>query len=70
MREAIELTIVTVPSVVCTRLDAHRGYRAIGIPLWWFGIVVLVGGLRKTCLVIYLFGVSVSLLLLFLAIRC
>ncbi|GAA5963078.1 hypothetical protein JCM3765_001760 [Sporobolomyces pararoseus] len=53
---ALTYLLGLIPTIVCTRLDAHRGYRAIGIPLWWFGIVVLVGGLRKTCLVIYLFG--------------
>ncbi|GAA5919579.1 hypothetical protein JCM1841_001024 [Sporobolomyces salmonicolor] len=45
-----------IPTIACTRLDASRGWRALGLPLWWFGVVVLVGGLRKTCLVIYLFG--------------
>ncbi|GAA6022365.1 hypothetical protein JCM11491_003236 [Sporobolomyces phaffii] len=53
---ALTYLLGLIPTIVCTRLDAHRGFRAIGIPLWWFGIVVLVGGLRKTCLVIYLFG--------------
>ncbi|GAA6060524.1 hypothetical protein JCM10212_005605 [Sporobolomyces blumeae] len=53
---ALTYLLGLIPTIVCTRLDAHRGYRAIGIPLWWFGVVVLVGGLRKTCLVIYLFG--------------
>ncbi|GAA5978182.1 hypothetical protein JCM11641_001127 [Rhodosporidiobolus odoratus] len=45
-----------IPTIVCAVLDKHRAFRAIGIPLWWFGTVVAVGGFGKTCLVIYLFG--------------
>ncbi|GAA6002272.1 uncharacterized protein JCM10292_000839 [Rhodotorula paludigena] len=45
-----------IPTIVCAVLDKARGWRAFGIPLWWFGTVVAVGGLGKTCLVIYLFG--------------
>ncbi|GAA5869662.1 hypothetical protein JCM8547_005100 [Rhodosporidiobolus lusitaniae] len=45
-----------IPTIVCTILDKHRGYRAIGIFFWWFGPVVALGGWGKTCLVIYLFG--------------
>ncbi|GAA5838925.1 hypothetical protein JCM11251_003738 [Rhodosporidiobolus azoricus] len=45
-----------IPTIVCTVLDKHRGYRAIGIFFWWFGITVAAGGWGKTCLVIYLFG--------------
>ncbi|GAA5899391.1 hypothetical protein JCM6882_009106 [Rhodosporidiobolus microsporus] len=45
-----------IPTIVCTVLDKHRGYRAIGIFFWWFGITVAMGGFGKTCLVIYLFG--------------
>lgn len=51
-----------VPTIVACRLDLNRGYRAIGLFFWWFGTVVAVGGLRKTCLVIYLFGDSRQLL--------
>ncbi|GAA5861828.1 hypothetical protein JCM1840_006848 [Sporobolomyces johnsonii] len=53
---AFTYLIGLIPTIVCTRLDASRGWRALGLPLWWFGVVVLVGGIRKTCLVIYLFG--------------
>jgi len=42
-----------VPTIVACRLDLNRGYRAIGLFFWWFGIVVMVGGLRRTCLVSY-----------------
>ncbi|GAA6042274.1 hypothetical protein JCM8097_000609 [Rhodosporidiobolus ruineniae] len=47
-----------IPTIVCAVLDKHRGWRAFGIPLWWFGITVAMGGWGKTCLVIYLFGDS------------
>ncbi|BGP55337.1 hypothetical protein JCM8202_002163 [Rhodotorula sphaerocarpa] len=45
-----------VPTIVCCLLDKSRGWRALGIPLWWFGPVVALGGWGKTCLVIYAFG--------------
>ncbi|GAA6050149.1 hypothetical protein JCM3770_000425 [Rhodotorula araucariae] len=45
-----------IPTIVCSVLDKSRGWRAFGLPLWWFGTVVAVGGYGKTCLVIYLFG--------------
>ncbi|BGP39931.1 hypothetical protein JCM10450v2_003910 [Rhodotorula kratochvilovae] len=45
-----------IPTIVCCVLDKSRGWRAFGLPLWWFGTVVAVGGFGKTCLVIYLFG--------------
>lgn len=46
---ASELTVsLPLPiAVVCAILGKSRGYRAIGLPLWWFGVVVLVGGLKR-----------------------
>ncbi|GAA5981759.1 hypothetical protein JCM10908_004597 [Rhodotorula pacifica] len=45
-----------IPTIVCAVLNKNRGWRALGIPLWWFGPVVALGGWGKTCLVIYAFG--------------
>ncbi|KAI5476534.1 hypothetical protein MNV49_007544 [Pseudohyphozyma bogoriensis] len=47
-----------VPTIVCTQLDKSRAWRVLGLFFWWFGIVVFVGGFKRTCLVIYLFGDS------------
>ncbi|BGP15993.1 hypothetical protein JCM10213_005457 [Rhodosporidiobolus nylandii] len=47
-----------IPAIVCGSLGLSRGWRAFGIPLWWFGPLVFLGGFGKTCLVIYLFGDS------------
>ncbi|SCZ99258.1 BZ3500_MvSof-1268-A1-R1_Chr3-1g05910 [Microbotryum saponariae] len=53
---ALTWVLGLIPTLVCASLGKNRGWRALGFPLWWFGIVVLVGGLKRTCLVIYLFG--------------
>ncbi|KAM0745942.1 hypothetical protein T439DRAFT_330136 [Meredithblackwellia eburnea MCA 4105] len=45
-----------IPTIVCAVLDKNRAWRALGIPIWWFGTVVFMGGVHKTCLVVYLFG--------------
>jgi hypothetical protein len=42
-RELIQLPSI----VVCTVLDKHRAWRAIGIPFWLLGVIVLVGGLKQ-----------------------
>jgi len=36
-----------IPTIVCCVLDKNRGWRAFGLPLWWFGTVVAVGGFGK-----------------------
>lgn len=51
---ALTWALGLIPTIVCAVLDKPRGWRCLGLPLWWFGVVVLVGGLKRTCLVIYL----------------
>ena len=36
-----------IPTIVCAVLNKSRGWRALGIPLWWFGPVVALGGWGK-----------------------
>ena len=36
-----------IPTIVCAVLNKNRGWRALGIPLWWFGPVVALGGWGK-----------------------
>ncbi|KAL8290211.1 hypothetical protein RQP46_003150 [Phenoliferia psychrophenolica] len=59
-----------IPTVVCASLNKNRAWRAIGIPLWWFGVVVFLGGVKRIIMksqlnlsfvvfrVVYLFGDS------------
>ncbi|KAK4702729.1 hypothetical protein P7C70_g3491, partial [Phenoliferia sp. Uapishka_3] len=53
---AVTLLVGLIPTIVCTILGENRGWRALGIPFWWLGTVVFIGGWQHTCLVAYLFG--------------
>ncbi|KAK4047012.1 hypothetical protein OIV83_005698 [Microbotryomycetes sp. JL201] len=53
---ALTWALGLVPTIVCAVLGKSRAWRCLGLWAWWFGTVVFVGGLKRTCLVIYLFG--------------
>lgn len=44
---AMTFLLGLIPTIVCALMGQHRGWRALGLPLWWFGMVVFVGGVRK-----------------------
>ncbi|KAK4056831.1 hypothetical protein OIO90_002081 [Microbotryomycetes sp. JL221] len=47
-----------VPTIVCAVLGKSRAWRCLGLLFWFLGPLVFVGGLKRTCALIYLFGDS------------